>query len=72
MRLVLCSLVVLAWTSGPLFGPKTPTLPLAPASAAETKAPAVDFDQLHAQARDALARLRQTQAARRMTVASAD
>lgn len=72
MRLVLCSLVVLAWASGPIYGPKTPVLSPEPASAAATKAPAVDFDQLHAQARDALAQLRQSQAARRMTVASAD
>jgi len=65
MRLILCSLLVLAWTFGPLFGPKAPTLsaPLTPAPTAETAAPPVDFDSLHAQARDALAQLRQAQEA---------
>jgi hypothetical protein len=73
MRLILCSLVVLAWTVGPFYGPKAPTLsaPLAPTPAVETPAPAIDFDSLHTQAREALDQLRQAQAARRMTVASA-
>ncbi len=73
MRLILFSLVVLAWSFGPLFGPKAPTLsaPPAPVPAVETSAPPVDFDNLHSQARDALDRLRQSQAARSMAVASA-
>lgn len=78
MRLILCLFVVLAWTSGPIFGPKAPTLtePLAPLSAAETQAvaieaPSVDFENLHGQARDALDRLRQSQAERTLTVARA-
>ncbi len=76
MRLILCLFLVLAWTSGPIFGPKAPTLstPLAPVpavEAVETMAPAVDFDALHSQARDALNQLRQSQAARLVTVASA-
>jgi hypothetical protein len=73
MRLILCSLVVLAWTSGPFFGPKAPTLSEIPAPppAIETVTPTVDFDNLHAQARDALAELRQSQAAHRVAVASA-
>lgn len=78
MRLILCLFLVLAWTSGPFFGPKAPTLsgPLAPlpaveTSALETVAPSVDFDNLHSQARDALNRLRQSQAHRTVTVASA-
>ena len=79
MRLILCLFVVLAWTSGPFYGPRTPTLsgPLAPLPAmerpaVETVAPSVDFDSLHGQAREALNRLRQSQAARLVTVASAD
>jgi hypothetical protein len=73
MRLILCSLLVLAWTSGPLFGPKAPTLsaPLTSAPAVEPAAPPVDFDNLNSQARDALDRLRLSQAARGMAVASA-
>jgi len=77
MRLILCLFVVLAWTSGPIFGPKAPTLsePLAPLPVVETQtvateAPSVDFDNLHSQARDALNQLQQSQAARRLTVAS--
>lgn len=72
MRLILCSLVVLAWTAGPFFGPKAPTLSVAPqpAPAVETVAPAVDFDNLRAQARDALTQLRQAQAAQGMAVVS--
>ncbi len=77
MRLILCLFVVLAWTSGPIFGPKAPTLsePLTPVPAVETQAVevqarSVDFDNLHSQARDALNRLQQSQAARRVTVAS--
>jgi len=74
MRLVLCSLVVLAWTSGPLFGPKAPTLsaPLSFEPAVEPAPPPVDFDNLHGRARDALNRLRQSQAARGVAVASVD
>lgn len=79
MRLILCLFVVLAWSSGPLFGPKAPTLsePLAPLPALETSAmeidaPSVDFDNLHSQARDALNELRQSQAAHPVTVASAN
>lgn len=78
MRLILCLFVVLAWSSGPFFGPKAPTLsgPLTPLPAVETQAlaveaPSVDFDHLHIQARDALNQLRQSQAARLVTVASA-
>lgn len=78
MRLILCLFVVLAWTSGPFFGPKGPTLsePLAPLPAVEiqalaTEAPSVDFDNLHSQARDALNQLRQSQAARPVTLAYA-
>ena len=66
MRLILCSLVVLAWTCGPLFGPKSPTLSLP-----REPAPSVDFDHLHAQARGALAKLRQSQAAHRVALADA-
>ncbi len=74
MRLILCSLVVLAWSFGPFYGPKSPTLsaPQAPAPAVETATPTIDFDNLHAQARDALNQLRQSQAAQRMAVASAN
>lgn len=63
MRLILCSLVILAWTSGPFFGSKAPTLspPLAPVPAVGTAAPDVDFDSLHNQAREALDNLRQAQ-----------
>ena len=73
MRLILFSLVVLAWSFGPLFGPKSPTLslPREPAPAVETVTPTIDFDHLHAQARDALAELRQSQAAHRVAMASA-
>ena len=73
MRLILCSLLVLAWGFGPLFGPEAPTLsaPLTPVPAVETAAPSVDFDNLHSQARDALNQLRQSQADRRVAVASA-
>ncbi len=73
MRLILWSLVVLAWSFGPFYGPKSPTLsaPQVPAPAVETAAPTVDFDNLHAQARDALDRLRQSQAARQVAMASA-
>ena len=70
MRLILSSLIVLAWVSGPIYAPKP--LPPAPASAptAEAAALAIDFDQLHNQAREALDQLRQRQAGRPMTVAS--
>jgi len=72
MRLILCSLLVLAWTSGPLFGPKAPTLsgPLTPAPADQTVASPVDFDSLHIQAREALDQLRQAQAAHQLAMAS--
>jgi hypothetical protein len=71
MRLILCSLLVLAWTSGPFFGPK----PLPPSAATATPAvqpaaPTIDFDSLHSQARQALDQLRQRQAIRPITVAS--
>lgn len=68
MRLILCSLLVLAWTSGPLFGPK-PLPPIA-TPAVKAIAPAIDFDQLHVQAREALDRLSQAQADRHLKVAS--
>ena len=78
MRLILCLFVVLAWTSGPFFGPKAPTLsgPLTPVPAVQTRAveieaPTVDFDSLHSQAREALNQLRQSQAARRVAMVSA-
>ena len=70
MRLILCSLLVLAWMSGPLFGPKP--LPPITAPAVGTVAPAIDFDQLHIQAREALDQLRQAQAGHHMKVASAN
>ena len=63
-------LVVLAWASGPIYTPKP--LPPAAASAAEAPAPAIDFDGLHSQARQALDQLRQHQALRTLTVASAN
>ena len=71
MRLILCSLLVLAWTSGPLFQPK-PLPPIAPtaAPAVQPAAHAIDFDGLHSQAREALDQLRLRQATRLMTVAS--
>jgi len=67
MRLILCSLLVLAWTSGPMFQPK-PLPPIA-TTAVQPAAHAIDFDSLHIQAREALNQLRQRQASR-MTVAS--
>lgn len=79
MRLILCLFLVLAWTSGPLFGPKAPALsgsltpvPAVETPAAETEAPSVDFDDLRSQARDALDQLQQSQAARLLAVASAN
>ncbi len=73
MRLILSSLIVLAWTSGPIYGPK----PLPPAAAiqpvapaVQSAAPAIDFDQLRSQAREALDQLRHAKPTRAMTVAS--
>jgi hypothetical protein len=71
MRLILSSLVVLAWISGPIHAPKL--LPPTAKPAAHAAVPSVDFHYLHNQAREALEALRQTQANhRRMTVASAN
>jgi hypothetical protein len=70
MRLILSSLIVLAWASGPIYAPKP--LPPAPAATAEAPAPAIDFDQLHSQAREALDQLRQVQATHQLRVASAN
>ena len=67
MRLILASLIVLAWASGPLYPPK----PLPPAPAIQSDTPAINFDRLHSQARDALDQLRQRNALRLMSVASA-
>jgi hypothetical protein len=79
MRLILSLFVVLAWSSGPFFGSQAPTLsgPLTPVPAVDTRAvavetPSVDFDHLHILARDALNQLRQSQASRPVTVASAN
>ena len=73
MRLILCALVVLAWISGPVFGPKSPAISarpaIAPASAATS---AIDFEQLRAQARGALDQLRQSQEARLLKLARAE
>jgi hypothetical protein len=69
VRLILSSLIVLAWASGPIYVSK-PLLPTAVPETPATQAPAIDFDGLHIQARQALDQLRQRQALRTMTVAS--
>ena len=68
MRLILSSLIVLAWASGPIYVSKP--LPPTAVPATQAAAPAIDFDGLHIQARQALDQLRQRQALRTMTVAS--
>lgn len=55
MRLILFSLVVMAWSMGPIAGPRPP----APAQKANVS-DHVDFDALRAQASRALERLRQS------------
>ena len=67
MRYVLALIVVLAWQFGPVFHAK-PLPPLQTAAPAVAVVPAtpvaaapIDFDNLHAQAKEALERLKRAQ-----------